>query len=685
MTRTTNSPDQTQHQDMGDAERAFCGGLDRLLTIGSYYQPSHERFQAVARECAQSLLEVIRGRPKLELFVTAEGLMLDKGHLSQSAVEARRLFDLLDPLHIALVEIDATATSDHLHLALASLKKARNAISGSRTYQEIEIKGLPDTVRILNRSLFLKTHTEAHPQPKPPPRRKAPEVTFFEHNMISELLMSNSPAAQKLEKEFVGIIQGIMATADPTRLKTGSDGESAPDQWLPEETLEAIEKVLEALAGTGSDLMNLQHLIAQAQSALEVTGDPELVDLVFARLQKDSRKLARKRVQPKMIGKDQKGTRNDSRKKLIMSQQEMREIVDNLAPVYGPHPDPRDQAGGDCLAICVQLMDLAPTEELVSGIEETILRILTRPKVTAQLRLDVVNTCRALLMHLPDEVLDRTWPMVWGPLHRSHPDLMADLWWEIWQELNARGRDRAWPFLVNDLLLGMTGPRRIEFLLLLEAVSQVGALGNHDIIVRLENLPAMLEKNVAVSIFQPPAPLLYSVHKVLVGSSLSGVFGPLLHDHLVRQAPHKLSAVLLEVMDEYLPINRAIYHAILDQGVEETIHSALAELAPEILIEALSDLHWDYMEEDWVVPAIEWLGRLGRESAIGVLQEITQEKKYMVLASWPLQAREAADLALGQLKERLHYRGKPGGSPDKSIAPPPPPSHTEAPRQEVHS
>ena len=231
----------------------------------------------------------------------------------------------------------------------------------------------------------------------------------------------------------------------------------------------------------------------------------------------------------------------------------------------------------------------------------------------------------------------------------------------------------------------MTGPRRIEFLLLLEAVSQVGALGNHDIIVRLENLPAMLEKNVAVSIFQPPAPLLYSVHKVLVGSSLSGVFGPLLHDHLVRQAPHKLSAVLLEVMDEYLPINRAIYHAILDQGVEETIHSALAELAPEILIEALSDLHWDYMEEDWVVPAIEWLGRLGRESAIGVLQEITQEKKYMVLASWPLQAREAADLALGQLKERLHYRGKPGGSPDKSIAPPPPPSHTEAPRQEVHS
>jgi hypothetical protein len=684
MAQLSTSPDPTQHQDMGDAERAFCGGLDRLLTIGSYYQPSHERFQAVARECAQSLGEVIKDRPKLELFVTADGLLLDKGHLSQAAVEARRLFDLLDPLHIALVEIDATATSDHLHLALATLKKARNAISGSRTYQEVEIKGLPDTVKILNRSLFLKTHTQAQSQPKPPPRRKAPEVTFFEHNMISELLLSNSPAAQKLEKEFVGIIQGIMATADPTRLKTRPAGEAEPEEWLPEETLEAIEKVLEALSGTGSDLMNLQHLITQAQSALEVTGDPALVDLVFARLQKDSRKLARKRVQPKMIGKDQKGTRNDSRKNLIMSQQEMREIVDNLAPAYGPQPDPRDQAGGDCLAICVQLMDLAPTEELVSGIEETILRILTRPKVTAQLRLDVVHTCRALLMHLPDEVLDRTWPMIWGPLHRSHPELKADLWWVIWQELNARGRDRAWPFLVNDLLLGMTGSRRIEFLLLLEAVSQVRALGHHDIIVRLENLPAMLEKSVAVSYFRPPAPLLYPVHKVLVGSSLSGIFGPLLHDHLVGQAPHKLSSVLLEVMDEYLPINRAVYHAILDQGVEESIHPALAELAPEILVEALSDLHWDYMEEDWVVPSIEWLGRLGREPAIGVLQEIIQEKKYMVLSSWPLVAREAAEQALAELKERLHYRGwHGGGSSGKRMPPPPPPSPTEIPRQEV--
>lgn len=675
----TVSPDK-QSQEMGDAQRSLCGALDRLLTIGSYYQPSHERFREVAAECSTCLQDILKGRDKVELFVTDEGLLLDKGHLPADTVEARRLFDLLDPLHIALVEIDAIATSDHLHLALTSLKKARNAITGTRTYREIEIKDLPETVRAINRSLFLKTHAQEKPQPKPPSRKQAPEVTFFEHNMISELLMSNSPEAQKLEKEFVSIIQGIMATADPTKLKVSGGKESEPGDWLPETTLEAIERVLEALAGTGSDLMNLQHLIAQAQTALEMTGDPQLVDLVFSRLQKDSRKLARKRVQPKMIGKDQKGTRTESRNKLIMSQQEMRDIVDSLSVHHGPMIDPVQQAAGDCLDICVQLMDLAPAEELVAGIEESLLRMLTRGRLTAHLRQRVIEVCRALLIHAADETLDRTWPMIWGPLRRSHPEQMVAIWLDIWRPLNSRGRDRAWAFLVNDLLLGMEHPDRIPYLMLLEALSRTQALGNHDIRVRLENLPALQEKTIADDFFSPPAPLLYSVHKVLVGSSLSREFGPRLHESLVTQAPHRLSMVILDIIDEYQPINRAVYHAILDQGIEETLHPELEPLAAEILVDALSDLHWDYMEETWVIPAIQWLGQLGREPALPVLQEILQEKKYMVLSSWPLEAREAAQESLAQLRERLHYRSRASEESDEATMSP-----TEQPLETVNS
>jgi hypothetical protein len=637
--------------------RALCGALDRLLTIGSYYQPSHERFQAVAKECLAALTKSVGSLPQLEIFINEQGLVIEKGLLGKDEVEARRLFDLLDPLQIALLEIDAAATSDHLHLALASLKKARNNLSGTRTYREIEIKGLPGTVRAISRALFLKTR-EVKPRPRKP-RKAKPEVAFFEHNLISDLLLSGTDEGQKCEKEFIGIIQGIMATVDPTRIKTSGEekSETAAEDWLPDEAIEAIKKVLSALAGTGSDLMNLQHLIAQAQVALEMTGDPELVELVFSRLQKDSQDLVRKRVMPKMIGKSQKGTRTDSRRKLIMSQQEMRDIVDGLEVPLGPMADPREQAGADCLSICLQVMDLAPTEELVTGIEETLLRLLTAGRLGGPLRETVVAGLQALLMGKDRETIGRIWPMFWGPLHRSHPGSIGQLWLDIWQGLSSEGREKAWAYLVNDLLLGMEQTNRIKHLLLLEALSKVPALGKSEIRTVLENLPALLEGTIADGFFDAPPPLLYPVHKVLVGCSFSGKFGPLLHESLVRQAPHRLSNLLLVIMDSYDPINRGVYHIILDQGIEEKLTPQMAELAPEIIQETLEDLHWDFMEEDWVIEAITWLGHLGRERALPVLNEILIEKKYVVLNGWPRPAREAARAARNELRERLGYKG----------------------------
>lgn len=658
MSQKSKNSQSVDTQAMGEKHRTLCGALDRLLTIGSYYQPSHERFQAVAQECRDSLQLCVAGQEKVEIFINSSGLVIENGLLGSDEVEARRLFDLLDPMHIALLEIDADTTSDHLHLALASLKKARNSLTARQSYREIEIKGLPDTVRVINRSLFLKTQTQKQPKAAPKDKPEKREVTFFDHNLISDLLLKDNEQGQKLEKEFVGIIQGIMATADPTRLRN-DDGEKAdPESWLPQESINAIKGVLEALSGTGSDLMNLQHLIAQAQTALEMTGDPQLVDLVFSRLQKDSRDLARKRVQPKMIGKGDRSSRPGPKKNLIMSQDEMREIVDSLDIPYGPMPDPMDRAAGDCLQICVQIMDLAPTEELVSGIEETILRLITTDKLGGPQREAIITTLTAVLSGKTDETIDRLWPMIWGPLRRSHPDDLALLWHDLWLGLAGTHKEKAWPYLVNDLLEGLQCRDRMKSLMLLESLSKVQAFGNTDLRITLENLSALRDGTICNDFFRPPAPLLYPVHKVLIGCSFAPTFGPLLHENLLRQAPHKLSSVLLEIMDEYRPVNRAVYQVILDQGIDENLLPEMKEIAPEIIEETLADLHWDYMEEDWVAEAITWLGHLGGESALPIMDNILMEKKYAVLSGWPLSAREAAVEAREVLRERLEYKGR---------------------------
>ena len=50
----------------------------------------------------------------------------------------------------------------------------------------------------------------------------------------------------------------------------------------------SIKDILNSLAKTNSDPMMFESLISHAQSALEMTGDAELVELIFERLRKDT-------------------------------------------------------------------------------------------------------------------------------------------------------------------------------------------------------------------------------------------------------------------------------------------------------------------------------------------------------------------------------------------------------------
>lgn len=658
MAQDPTTGNDLKNLPLREEHRAFFGALDRLLTIGSYYQPSHERFRSVARECHACLEKSLGKRPHLEILVDAEGLHLDHGLLPPQAPEGRRLFELLDPLQLALLELDAAATGEDLHLALAVLRQARNSLTASRSYREIEITGLPATVRVTNRALFLRTRSQARKtEAKPGP---ATDVVFFDPNLVSEQLLAGSLEGRKCEKEFLGIVQGILATADPLRLAGNQDGSERPEDWLSDDMVGAIEGVLQALAGSGSDLMNLQHLIGQAQSALEMTGDPQLVELVFARLQKDAGKLARQGPRPRTSGPaagaakgSGKGGRN---RQPTLSQQQMRQAVDELPVPCGPWENPAEQAAADCLAVCLLVLDQAPTAEIRAGAEETLNQLLTRPRLARPVRGLIVSALHAALNQRSSSEVQELWSLVWTPLRASHADLMESIWLELWQALSSRGRERAWPYLVNDLLLGMPRTDLLNRLLLVEGLSQVDALENHEARAVLENLTALREGTICDEFFDVPPPLLYPVHKVLVGSSLSGRFGPLLHDSLARQAPHRLTSLLLEVMDGYNPLFRPVYHALLDQGVEEALTCDLAEMAPELIADTLADLHWDFMDEPWVTDAIAWLGHLGREPALRVLAEIINEKKFLVFRGWPSSARSAARQARAELREKLDYR-----------------------------
>ena len=501
MSRTTTAESQATATEprggqglMHERHRTFCGTLDRLLTVGSYYQPRHERFQTMATAVQGALLKSSAGFDFLVIHVRDQGLVIHEGFLDSEAAEARRLHQLLAPLGIVRLEIDAGADGHQIHQAFSVFKQAHGQSGQDGRPGPIDVDDLPETIRVFE---------DGDDQPE-----EAAETEETNEDTTAPPTPSPLPAPEP--NTLAGKLQA----------------------WAEHPDDSAFPSVEEALAG-------LHH-----------------------------------------------------------------------------SPDP---AGAPSAGLLAALKTVLSWDE-----EDRRLRI---------------------------------WPVIWDNLPSDFSRDPEALWHELWTGLSSDQRRRAWPYLVNDLLQGLPVRNRLTRHALLDGLSQVPALQHPELRTTLENLSALQTRQVAEGFFDAPPPLLYPVHMVLIGCSVSGRFGPLLHDHLVRQSPHPLAAVMLDIMDRYQPVNRGVYQAILHQGIAETPTPEMAELAPDILLEALSDLHWDFMEEEWVVPAITWLGRLGGPTALPLLSEIIDEKKYLVLNSWPRQARLAAEQARRQLKTRLRYRG----------------------------
>ena len=146
-----DAPDGAVESVVQPEHAELLASLDRMLTIGSYYPPGHEKYREVADASHAALVRALGGAGVLEIEVTDAGLAMPGSFVPADRREARRLHQLLNPLNVALLEIDAGATTEDLHEALTTLKKHQGSLTGARSYQEIEIDDLPPTIRSTSR------------------------------------------------------------------------------------------------------------------------------------------------------------------------------------------------------------------------------------------------------------------------------------------------------------------------------------------------------------------------------------------------------------------------------------------------------------------------------------------------------------------------------------------------------
>lgn len=619
--------------------------LDRMLTTGTYYPPGHAQYVAVADQCAKAVAAALRGETSVEIQITPEGVTIGETKALKTDRCVRRVHELLEPLNQALLEIHADVTTDDLHAALVTLKANHKQLAGTRDYQEIEIEGMPETVNVIGRSLYVRTKAGNGPQ-----KTESPVNEYFDPNSIPDAALVPTPEGQMMEREFLAVIQGLMQGGNAEKLLALQD--SAADDttellgtWVPDHAIRTIKEILDTLESTNSDPMMLQHLVGHAQEALQLTGDPALVELVFEKLRKEnvtkpkSRRLLENRPKP-----------NRKPVRFTMSRDELRRLIEEvngLAEDQGEAEDLISPANADCMGICIQILHVAPTDQLADGIASTLHQILTSEELSEMDLRVATDAMTAVFRGTNSETTDLIATMVTTPLRKAHPAKLGPMWLSVWQSLGSfKEKERAWPHVVNDVLMGLKWENPREKLVLYQELSTVDVNERVDLLVKLETLQAMQEKILAKDLFHAPPPLLYGLHHMLMNSSIAELHGPLMHQRLAYQKAHSLATILMDGFVEYNHAHRKAYQAILFQGVQEKIVPELQDIAMRHLKGTLNRLSSDRREERWVTEAIGWLGKLGTNKTRPVIEKILNEKKFFFFPVWPASCRDAAREAL---------------------------------------
>ncbi len=635
--------------------------LDRMLTVGSYYPPGHEKYREVAAAAHRAVARAAGPQGMVTIEIAEPGLTMGPSFAPADGREAKRLHKMLLPLDIALLEIDAVATAEELHAALLVLKKHHSELGATRTYRTIEVTGLPACVRVTSRTLYVKMKHRLVGS-----GGTRPNIDAFDPNTIPDAMLVATPDGQHMEREFLAVVRGIMQGGDPARLQQLHDTpidkiSKALGEWIPDEAIRAMKGILDRLAETNSDPMVLESLVGHARKALDLTGDAALVELAFERLRVErevkgeSRPLLAGRPKPKGV----------KRQPVVytMTRAQLGELVEEVTAELRPIADLNAQTNADCLGICYQILATAPEPELAGHVTSLMQALVANDNYSLK-DLEVARDAlrSAFKAGWNEHTSDLALALL-EPMRLVRPEKLGWLWLAVWEGLlETEQKEAAWPFLVNDLMLGLTWEDPADRLQVYGELSDLDTHDRLDLLARLESLPALREKKAGSDFLDAPAPLLYPVYRLLLRSSLNEVFGPLLLSRLADQKAHALVGQLLASLGSYDRGHLKLYQAMLDQGVVERVCPALADQAGRYLRGIVTRLDDAELGLPWVPGAIAWLSQLRVGGVAAILRDIVEDRRWLFIPVWPGEAREAARTALELLQEtRVAPKGPDAG------------------------
>ena len=215
------------------------------------------------------------------------------------------------------------------------------------------------------------------------------------------------------------------------------------------------------------------------------------------------------------------------------------------------------------------------------------------------------------------------------------------------------GLRRIWPFALNEVIQFGGGDSPETLNQIFSYLSALPLPEQEGMLPLLQTLDSFQRQILAADLFVSVAPGNYPILALLISTSLKDTAFDRIFAEFQKKPPDWLIRSVLPFLHRQTAIHQDFLVAYLRQGQINRPSKVLSMMAGRIILDGLRKLPEDQRKEPFVASAIKTLPLFPNPDSAAFLQEIAHTRKMLLLSSWPLSCRQAAQEALAQAQRTV--------------------------------
>ncbi|MFH2002490.1 MAG: hypothetical protein ABIK28_22645, partial [Planctomycetota bacterium] len=356
---------RNQTENRGAAGTNLAIALNKLFSTLSVYPKGHTRCTEAVEAIRAEIQAIASSAPSLFIDFGKNRLLVQSNEVDLECHEAERIHSLFSALGISRIEVDKSVSVDALHAFISEINRCRQRTQGSKGFQQIEFRDLPETVRVFQREFGKRIGTGADPV------LQREMIAAALHDTLEYLEEQTSDPEMRragmslIESVFTKVAERFEMSSQAPMMNGGSFGKSL-DEAL-NLGVYAIQHAITKMFSNRSAQGNIKDLFGLAEKAVALSEDRKTVELMIDILRQCEKE-----------NKDQDQSRLISKKdedEFKLSLPELRQRIESCADAAAPltHLDMNNET--ESLSIVFQLLTEDLSSKAMKGIEIELARL----------------------------------------------------------------------------------------------------------------------------------------------------------------------------------------------------------------------------------------------------------------------------------------------------------------------